>query len=252
MEFTNDFSKNLKRLRLAKRLSQKELSALLKVSAVTIQNWESGRKRPSLDTLVALSQTFNVPIDDLVGNTGHTFVSTDNVLGFLENGEADFLLKYRELDSHGKSVVSSVCDLEYDRITEYNKNKEITPIKAVKYIPEFLYPAAAGYAAPVSGSDFELIPVAEDVPDGADYAVRIDGDSMEPTINNQSVVYVRKSETIPEGKVGIFSLDGEIYCKRYFVSSDCVRLKSDNKFYDDIIIRPDGNQTLCCLGVVLF
>lgn len=41
------FSKNLKRIRLSKEMSQQELASLLNVSHKTISHWEAGYSRPS-------------------------------------------------------------------------------------------------------------------------------------------------------------------------------------------------------------
>ncbi|MEI3304947.1 MAG: hypothetical protein V8R40_02280 [Dysosmobacter sp.] len=51
-----------------------------------------------------------------------------------------------------------------------------------RVIPLYRSPAAAGYAAPVFGEDFDYLPVKGDVPAGAEFAVRIQGDSMAPCI----------------------------------------------------------------------
>ena len=58
----------------------------------------------------------------------------------------------------------------------------------ITYIREYLTPAAAGYASPAEGDDYIMVPVTDKVPEGADYAVRIDGDSMEPYIKDGSRV----------------------------------------------------------------
>lgn len=49
----------------------------------------------------------------------------------------------------------------------------------------------------------------------ADYAVRISGKSMEPTIEDNSIVCVQKNVELIDGDIGIFVVDGEVMCKRY-------------------------------------
>ena len=82
-------------------------------------------------------------------------------------------------------------------------------------IPLYQSPAAAGYAAPVFGEDFDYIPVEDDVPQAAEFAVRIQGDSMAPFIGDGSVVYVNR-DPLQAGDVGIFCVDGDIFCKQYY------------------------------------
>lgn len=48
----------------------------------------------------------------------------------------------------------------------------------------------------------------------ADYALRINGDSMTPLYEDGSIVLVQKTEILENGDIGIFYLDGEQYCKR--------------------------------------
>ena len=74
--------------------------------------------------------------------------------------------------------------------------------------------AAAGFAAPVFGEDYTLIPVEGDVPMGAELAVRIQGDSMTPYIADGSIVYVNH-DPLQNGDVGIFCVDGDMLCKQY-------------------------------------
>ncbi|MGY3779298.1 helix-turn-helix domain-containing protein [Isobaculum melis] len=57
----------LKELRNKKNLTQKELAQLLNVSQQTIGSWEVGRAEPNNETLILLSEIFNVSTDYLLG-----------------------------------------------------------------------------------------------------------------------------------------------------------------------------------------
>ena len=48
----------------------------------------------------------------------------------------------------------------------------------------------------------------------ADYALRINGNSMEPIYRNDQIILVQNTEVLKDGDVGIFYLDGEQYCKQ--------------------------------------
>ena len=65
-----DFPHNLKFLRAAKGLSQKELAELLDTTLKTISHWETGYSEPSIGQLIALADFFDVTLDDLVGRDG--------------------------------------------------------------------------------------------------------------------------------------------------------------------------------------
>ena len=66
----------------------------------------------------------------------------------------------------------------------------------------------------------------------ADYALRINGDSMEPEYWDGDIILVQNTEVLSNGDVGIFYLDGNQYCKR--LRND--KLVSTNPKYEDIDI----------------
>ena len=58
----------LKKLRKSKGLTQAELGKILGVSPSTIGMYEQGRRTPDKDSLIAISNYFNVSTDYLLGN----------------------------------------------------------------------------------------------------------------------------------------------------------------------------------------
>lgn len=94
----------------------------------------------------------------------------------------------------------------------------------------FDYPAAAGLPL-YAESDFERIRFsADEVPDGADFGIRISGDSMEPTIADGSIVWIHKQLDIRDGEIGVFMLDDSAVCKRARLKKNgqLLLLASDN------------------------
>jgi transcriptional regulator with XRE-family HTH domain len=61
-----DIGKKLKEKRQEANLTQKELAEILHVSRQTISSWEVGRTYPDLDVLVAISELYDTPLDDLL------------------------------------------------------------------------------------------------------------------------------------------------------------------------------------------
>ena len=53
------------------------------------------------------------------------------------------------------------------------------------------------------------------VPSGADFGVRVNGDSMEPVYHDGQIVWVEKTDTLQPGEVGVFLCNGEGYLKVY-------------------------------------
>lgn len=171
---------------------------------------------------------------------------------------------YSELDPPGKNVVKVVIAEEGKRVQaekERRREKALWMDEAddmdehadPRVIPLYFTPAAAGYASPAFGEDFEYIEVGGDVPLHADFAVKIDGDSMEPYIMDGSTVYVNR-DPLENGDVGIFYVDGDMLCKQYYKDDqDRVHLLSLNRNRADAdrYIHPDSDTVLSCYGRVI-
>jgi transcriptional regulator with XRE-family HTH domain len=57
----------LQRLRSQRGMSLAAVAAATGISKSTLSRLETGQRRPSLDLLLPLAQTYRVPLDDLVG-----------------------------------------------------------------------------------------------------------------------------------------------------------------------------------------
>ena len=101
-------------------------------------------------------------------------------------------------------------------------------------------PASAGHGEFLDSDGYEYVEVGPEVPDTADFGVRLNGDSMEPTFENHSVVWVHRQEFLESGEIGVVYYDGMAYCKRIMQYTDCVKLLSDNPKYFPIDV-PDGS-----------
>lgn len=102
----------------------------------------------------------------------------------------------------------------------------------------YINPAAAG--SPLyAEDDVEHISFPEnEIPLGTDFGVRISGRSMEPTVEDKSVVWVHKTVDLENGEIGIFMLNDSAVCKRYYKNLDgTIRLESDNSEYGSVPIH---------------
>lgn len=60
------FGKQIKKLRQEAQLSQEELAERIYVSRQTISNWENDKSYPDVNSLVLLSETFQISLDKLI------------------------------------------------------------------------------------------------------------------------------------------------------------------------------------------
>ena len=63
------FSERLVLLRKSNGLTQKKLATEMNLSELAIQNYESQRRKPAFDVLIALADFFDVSLDYLVGRS---------------------------------------------------------------------------------------------------------------------------------------------------------------------------------------
>lgn len=204
--------------------------------------YTKGYKNSKLSTLKRLAEYFEVSLDILCDDERSLFES-----GELSDG-GEFYKKYSSLSDKGRSIVDGVLEGLADMESPDESRAEIT------YIREYVTPAAAGYASPAEGEDYILIPRESDVPAGADFAVRISGDSMSPYIADGSRVYVSRTNGLSDGDVGIFFVDGDMKCKQYIEDSfGNIYLMSANRDRADadMYIPASSGITVFCFGKVL-
>lgn len=60
---------NLKNYRIQKGLSQEQVALQVHVTRQTVSKWEKGLSVPDAETLIKLSETFNVSVSKLIGET---------------------------------------------------------------------------------------------------------------------------------------------------------------------------------------
>lgn len=116
--------------------------------------------------------------------------------------------------------------------------------KEYKSVP--LYESiSAGVGLDEQGEGVEFI----DVPNtkefsGDVFAVKVSGDSMEYTVENGAIAFIRKDVDVDNKKIGAFILNNKAYLKRYMVNEDGVFLRSDNRDYSDISIEESDDLVI--------
>lgn len=161
---------------------------------------------------------------------------------------------YDKLDNWGRQAVRDLTDTELARMEDEARFMlDTTTVEEPKVINLYAEPAAAGIATPTAGVDYEPYTLKPDDPQGAAFAVRLQGDSMEPYFPDGSIVYVNH-DAMANGDIGIFSVDGGTVCKQYYRDPlGIVYLFSLNRARADadVVITPSSNRTLICQGRVI-
>ncbi|MFC4804972.1 LexA family protein [Filifactor villosus] len=148
--------------------------------------------------------------------------------------------------------------LNYREKQNYDETKEeytLTPKKEevrTKQIP-ILGETAAGSPklmdAPYYSED-ELIEVPES--SKANYALRVRGDSMEPEIKDNQIIFIKEQPYAENGQIVVVATDLDtITCKRFYKFHNKIELRSINPFYNPIIIKAENSENFRIIGMVI-
>ena len=97
----------------------------------------------------------------------------------------------------------------------------------------------------MDNDSYIMLDLMEKPPKGAEFVVRVCGDSMEPTYKDGDKLYIEPMQQIEKGDIGIFSINGDVFVKE---CGDGV-LISHNPKYKPIPL--DESDNLHCFGKVI-
>lgn len=230
--------------------TQEDLAKILGVTKGAVANYEvetSHPKEPILYKLFdALKVDANYLFQDEMGSNYPMRVSYT---------EMERIKKYRFISEHspdGAKTIDTMLTREYS-IAEQNRKQqerihalELERQKISEKLQSMrIYTYFGEIACAGPGFYFDEIPTETmEAPDmGGDFIIGVNGDSMEPDYHNGDKLYVKKTEYISHGDVGIFTIGNECFLKEYGEEG----LISRNKDYGDI----QGTEDVRLIGKVI-
>ena len=270
-----DYIARIKKIKSERKITNEKLSDLTGIPLGTLSKILAGiSDSPKLSNMVLIADALGCTLDYIVSGTPE---NTNNYT--LSAEEIAFIEDYRQLDGHGRELVSMVAHKELDRVGMVAEQTSASVVRArstktvqkttqsAKILPVFTSAPAASAAAadfarrsvllydlPVSAGPGVYLDdsIAEEISipsnertASTDFALRISGNSMEPKYHDGDIVLVEDTDSVEIGELGIFVLDGNGYFKKY--GGD--RLISLNADYGDILLR-DYAEAVCCGRVV--
>ena len=207
----------------------------VKVSRSAASKWETGETVPSAYQLVALFNALG--FEDRISLFMDSYVPALNDDGL------------RKVEEYKSDLIAS---------GKYRPAPKVSRI--IRYIdmPVSNLAVSAGTGAFLDEGNFEMVSFPEDkVPEGADFGIRVSGDSMEPVYHDGQIVWVQECEQVGIGQVGVFIYDNEGYLKVYNEQepdADVVEeftdsygtvhpqpvMESYNPKYDPRVVRPSA------------
>ena len=215
-------------------LTQEELGKLVGVTGSAITNYEKETIHPKESVMYSLIEALGVDANYLFQDCVKTKKAPS-----ISDEAMEFAVRYEKLDSVGRGAVDAIMKYEEGRMADAVKRAQQFNLEAAAMLDMIVYtnPSAAGIPL-YAENDYEHIEFpASEVPRGADFGVRISGDSMEPTIHDGTIVWVHKVPELQEGQIGIFMVDDGAVCKRFYSTDSGIELRSDNSKYDPIKVR---------------
>ena len=233
-----------------KGLSQAALCSHLKIGTSTMTTWKKRNTDPPSKYIVPICDFLDVdPYVVLTGaqrSTEQKYDARQQLMNLLDNLET---LIGNERAQLVNDTTCSRSEQEQAKRQEirHSVSEDAAPCENID-IPFSTLPVSAGLGDDLLAQDGtqETISVpATPTTRRANFAVRVDGDSMEPIYSDGDIVLVEQDQEVPEGQVGIFVVNGAGYIKK----AGRRRLISVNDKYDDILIGPD--DSVRCFGLVI-
>lgn len=229
-------TERLKAIRNQKKVTQKEVSDALGISPNTYKNYEQGMREPNNEMLCKLADYFSTTTDFLLGRAPQTdpiqLLMSQTVLSPQELEE-----QFNSLPEDLQAIVLALIKAMKARRAAMQQSRPSIQMR------KHLNKAAAGFGYDLSSEDewTEISVVGTNAARAADFAVEVDGDSMEPDFHDGDIVLIKLDSDVQVGKVGLFVHDGKGYIKER--GKKC--LISRNPEYPDI----EGEAR--CVGLVI-
>ncbi|EGQ3466516.1 S24 family peptidase [Staphylococcus pseudintermedius] len=217
----NSFKDRLKQIMSERKISQSELSRRTGIGRNSISDYLNGKYEAKQDKVFELAKALNVNEAWLMGFD---------------------ISKNREIENSITSIYDKLTPPRQKRVLDFaneqlnEQNNKVLHINSHNVISEEV--AVYGYAS--AGTGETLIDGVEfttqyngHIPNH-DFALQVNGDSMEPMFEDKEIIFIDKTKQINSGQIGIFVIDGEAYLKKVFINEEGIRLVSLNSKYPDL------------------
>lgn len=197
----------IKQRRQEMSISVDELAQKLNVSRTTIYRYEKGEisKMPT-ETLEKIARILNTTPAYFMGWNDSPEVKS-NILSI-----------YNQLEQPRQE---KVVDFAQEQLDEQN-NKVTTPTidtidEDIEYITDYVEGlVAAGHGAYQEDNlHMEVSLLADEVPDSYDTIAKVAGDSMEPLIHDNDLLFIEASSQVDPNDIGIFQVNGKNFVKKF-------------------------------------
>ncbi len=203
----------------------------------TTNRWKNG-SIPNGKTLLQISQETNISTDYLLGLSDvREIITSDNLKKNIPPEDKHILDQYHHLTPNNKSIVDYIFGMEEEEVDLPDTTISLLDMGELISIDTYTEKVSAGNGnTTVTGHKISKLYPTTKISSKATYAARITGDSMEPQFIEDDIIYVNDKQIPIHGDIGVFTYNGETYCKEYYAIDGVEKLISLNNSYKPIII----------------
>lgn len=192
-----------------------------------ISKWENDKEEPRLSSVKILADYFDVPLDYFNGN------------------EVEILPIYNKLEKPRQEKVLSYAK---DQLEEQESANNISMFDKYQDDEDYITDYVEGLVAAGHGTfqednlHMEVRLRANDVPNEYDTIAKVAGDSMEPMIEDNDLLFIKVKNQVDINDIGIFQINGKNFVKKLKRDyNGGWYLQSLNNSYEEIHLTEDND-----------
>ena len=235
----------IKELRKSHNLTLEELADILNkeypdtinFNKGKISKWENDREEPRLSSVKILADYFDVPLDYFNG---------------IDIDQAEILTIFNQLDEDRQANVVDYATVLLNEQISMKTSTVLEKYKDDDYIIDYVEGlVAAGHGTfQEDNLHMEVKLRAEDVPESYNTIAKVAGDSMEPLIEDNDLLFIKVTSQVDINSIGIFQINGKNFVKKLKRDYDgSWYLQSLNSGYEEIHLSE--NDDIRTIGEVV-
>jgi phage repressor protein C with HTH and peptisase S24 domain len=245
--------RNLKQVEILEKSLpyQKELG--IKMGKSTLSQYVNGVQSPDQHRIYLLSKTLEVSEPWLMGYDVERKRIPDSERNSISNEQPEILPIYNKLEKPRQEKVLSYAK---DQLEEQESSNIISIFNKPQDDEDYITDYVEGLVAAGHGTfqednlHMEVRLRANDVPNEYDTIAKVAGDSMEPLIEDNDLLFIRVASQIDVNSIGIFQVNGKNFVKKLKRDFDGRwYLQSLNNSYEEIHLTE--NDDIRTIGEVV-
>ena len=202
-----------------------------------ISKWENDREEPRLSSVKILADYFDVPLDYFNG---------------IDLEQVEILPVYSKLSRDRQEKVLYYAQTQLEEQESTTTPSIFEKSQDDNYITDYVEGlVAAGHGTfQEDNLHMEVRLRADDVPDNYDTIAKVAGDSMEPLIEDNDLLFIKVTSQVDINSIGIFQVNGKNFVKKLKRDYDgSWYLQSLNNSYEEIHLTE--NDDIRTIGEVV-